>query len=261
MTSSTGRRVSGGGFPFSGGPNCGGGPSAVGSSVTSVWARPLVGGEVAVAFVNVGPLAATVSCDAGCFANIGTLLAKARAVEGRTVRGAATAPCYRIRDLWSRTDNDSVASGHLMVDVDGKNGSVVLLKLAPVHGNSTLSPSPGGGGCPAPAVPPSPHAIPGPQPYRPPKPTPPPPPPFPGSVAVKFAACNPADLKQQWRFQAAAGEQASYSAGDAAAQLVAYNGGAAPGHGHSMCVTMETGLVGMHNCRVVVVACPLFLLT
>ena len=41
-----------------------------GTSSTNVWARPLSGGEFALVFLNAGPNATDVTCDAACFSAI-----------------------------------------------------------------------------------------------------------------------------------------------------------------------------------------------
>ena len=145
-----GVRVSGGGLAGASG-NCGGGPTATGNATTNVWARPVKGGKVAVILVNTGKSEATVSCDAACFAGFPTRLDVDQATANATT-------CWAVRDLWERTDDGLVASGHLARSVPGAGASVLLL-LTPHDVGATP--------CPSPAVPPSPPALPGPKPLRP----------------------------------------------------------------------------------------------
>ena len=194
-----GVRVSGAGLAHAGG-NCGGGPTAAGTDVINVWARPLSGGRIAVALLNVGADDATISCDAGCFSAIGSLTGVAGAAPDGT--------CYTIKNLWAAKDEGDVLAGHLARTVPGNNGTVVLLLLTPRSGAANAA---GGGGCPAPVVPASPAAMPGPKPFRPAAPTPPPPPPAPHGQSLGLATCDPSDPAQVWGFHATTGALAAHN--------------------------------------------------
>ena len=87
---------------------------------TNVWARPMVGGKVAMFFFNVGTQSADVACDAACFAAAG-------------VSPSATKP-VAARDLIAHSDlPDLTAPGYVAKGVPGSGGSVTLL-LAPKAG-------------------------------------------------------------------------------------------------------------------------------
>ena len=87
---------------------------------TNVWARPMVGGKVAMFFFNVGTQSADVACDAACFAAAG-------------VSPSATKP-VAARDLIAHSDlPDLTAPGYVAKGVPGSGGSVTLL-LTPKAG-------------------------------------------------------------------------------------------------------------------------------
>eukprot|EP01051_Picozoa_sp_SAG22_P003408 SAG22_NODE_165_length_16780_cov_57.761525_4_plen_119_part_00 len=79
----------------------------------NVWARNLTGGAKAVVFFNTAAAPARVPCGAACFAAM-----------------AASSPQYKMRDLWTHSDNGTVAPAQGMSVTVGPSATV-MLKLTP----------------------------------------------------------------------------------------------------------------------------------
>jgi hypothetical protein len=86
---------------------------------TNVWVRRLEGGAAALLLVNIGPEAATVSCDGACLAEAGF---------------GAGVGLLAVRDIWARTDNGTVAAGDGYSAVVGGDGASVFVRLTVVGG-------------------------------------------------------------------------------------------------------------------------------
>ena len=166
-----GARVAGGGLVGASG-NCGGGPTAGGTNTTNVWARYLSGGRFALAFLNAGADATTITCDAACWGNVLKLAPPAAAAVPNT------ATCWAARDLWSGTS--SVLKAGAMQRTVGGGGNVTLLLLTP-DGHTTCDTQR--------PVAPSLPALPGPPAYR------------PGS-RFGLAPCVAGRASQQWALSA-----------------------------------------------------------
>lgn len=82
-------------------------------STTGVWARWLADGGVAVLFLNVGPSAASVQCDAGCMAALGP------------------AKTWKARDVWARADAGTISAGGYVSPSLPADGGSLLFRLTP----------------------------------------------------------------------------------------------------------------------------------
>ena len=104
-----------------------------GASGTNVWARKLNDTSVAFVFLNAGSAAATVACDADCFAAAGW--SAAGAGDAGAAAAAAGPSSVSIRDVWAHTENGTwplPASGGAKfkpyeVTVAGNGGSVTVI--------------------------------------------------------------------------------------------------------------------------------------
>ncbi len=77
--------------------------------------RRLSGGAFALGFVNNGPEAATVTCDAACFASVGL-----------------TSGAVVVRDLWAHADVAKLAAPYSFSAPVNGSGFAALFKLTPV---------------------------------------------------------------------------------------------------------------------------------
>jgi Alpha galactosidase A/Alpha galactosidase C-terminal beta sandwich domain len=86
------------------------------TDTTNVWGRRLVDGSWALLFMNIGPNAAIVTCDAGCF--------------GRA--GFQTNATFTVRDVWNRVDLPGIvsAANGASYNVTG-NGASLLYRFFP----------------------------------------------------------------------------------------------------------------------------------
>lgn len=89
------------------------------TSLTNVWARKLADGSRAVLFLNVGPTAVDVTCDAKCFAKMGWSRPGARDASG-----------WKVRNLWLRKDAPAISAPSLTAKGVPSNGTA-LFKLTP----------------------------------------------------------------------------------------------------------------------------------
>jgi len=90
------------------------GVSIEGATSTNVWARWLENGDIALLFFNVGSTSATVTCDAGCFAQIG----------GTTAQWTA-------RNVWTREQEGVIISANGYSTTLQRDGGTKLLRLSP----------------------------------------------------------------------------------------------------------------------------------